>query len=149
MPMTPYELLGRLPGFVERLRAAPPVHVERGILEVKGWCESAGQLLKEAAAAAICLANGEGGILLVGLDPERVIEHATPCPHEEVTPEWLHESVRRHSHPSVECTACRLVEAVPATPAAAKDCIALLVPRKSIAGMHRTDLGVCLVRRGG
>lgn len=147
--MTPYELLGRLPGFVERLRAAPPIHVERGILEVKGWGESSNQLWKEAADAAVCLANAEGGILLVGLDSERVIAQATPCPHENVTPEWLQESVRCHSHPPVECTACRLGEAVPATPAAAKQCIVLLVPRKAIAGMHRTDQGVCLIRRGG
>lgn len=147
--MTPYELLGRLPGFVERLCAAPPVHVERGMLEVKGWCESSSQLWKEVADSAVCLANAEGGILLVGLDPERLLEQAAPCPHESVTAEWLQESVRSHSHPPVECTACRLGEAVPATPAAAKQCIVLLVPRKTIAGMHRTDNGACLVRRGG
>jgi ATP-dependent DNA helicase RecG len=148
MPMTPYELLGRLPGFVERLRATPPVHAESGILEVKGWCASKNQLWKEATDAAVCLANGEGGIVLVGLDPERVIEEAPPCPHEKVSPEWLQESVRTHSHPPVECTACRLGKAVPATPAAAQKCIVLLVPRKAIAGMHRTHQGVCLVRRG-
>ena len=149
MPMTPYELLGRLPGIVERLRATPPVYAERGILEVKGWCESKNQLSKEAADAAICLANAEGGILLVGIDAERVIEEATPCPHEAVTPEWLQESVRCHSHPPVECAACRLGDAVPAAPAAAKQCIVLLVPKKAIAGSHRTDQGVCLIRRGG
>lgn len=147
--MTPYELLGRLPGFVERLRAAPSTHVGAGILEVKGWCDSKKQLQEETTDAAVCLANTEGGIVLVGLDPNRVIEEAPPCPHEEVTPEWLQESVRACSHPPVECTACRLGDAVPATPAAAQQCIALLVPRKSIAGMHRTHQGVCIIRRGG
>ncbi|HXH49073.1 MAG TPA: ATP-binding protein [Terriglobia bacterium] len=148
MPMTPYELLGRLPGFVERLRATPPAQVERDILEVRGWCDSKNQLWKEATDSAVCLANAEGGIVLVGLDSARVIEDATPCPHENVTPEWLQESVRTHSHPPVECTACWLGEAAPHTPAAAQHCIAVLVPRKAIAGMHRTHQGVCLIRRG-
>jgi ATP-dependent DNA helicase RecG len=148
MPMTPYELLGRLPSFVERLRVTPPAQMERGILEVTGWCGSKKQLWKEATDAAVCLANGEGGIVLVGLDPERVIEEAPPCPHQKVSPEWLQESVRTHSHPPVECTACRLGEAVPATPAAAQHCIVLLVPRRAIVGMHRTHQGVCLIRRG-
>ncbi|HET7100773.1 MAG TPA: ATP-binding protein, partial [Terriglobia bacterium] len=88
------------------------------------------------------------GIVLIGLDPRRLIDEAPPCPHENATPEWLQESVRKHSHPPVECTACRLGEAVPATPAAAQNCLVLLVPRKTLAGMHRTHRGVCLVRQG-
>jgi ATP-dependent DNA helicase RecG len=149
MPVTPYELLGRLPDFVAQLRTTPPVRVESSVFEVKGWCDSEGELWKEATDAAVCFANSEGGIVLIGLDNQRLIEEAPRCPHEKVTPEWLQESVRMHSHPPVECTACRLGEAVPATPEAAKQCIVLLVPRKSVAGMHRTHRDVCLVRHGG
>jgi predicted HTH transcriptional regulator len=148
MPMTSYELLGRLPGFVERLRTTAPNRVEKGIFELRGWCGSTQQLWKEAAEAAVCLANSEGGIVLIGLDPDRLIDEAPPCPHEGVTPEWLQHLVREQSHPAVDCTACRLGEAVPATPAAAQECLVLLVPRKAIVGMHRTHRGVCLVRRG-
>ncbi|HKT13615.1 MAG TPA: ATP-binding protein [Terriglobia bacterium] len=146
--MTPYELLGRLPDFVKRLHTAPPDRVERSIFEVRGWCESRGELWKEATDAAVCLANASGGIVLMGLDQSRLINEAPPCPHQEVTPEWLEESVRKHSHPPVECTACRLGEAVPATPGTAKGCIVLLVPPKTIARLHRTHGGVCLVRHG-
>jgi ATP-dependent DNA helicase RecG len=149
MPMTPYELLGRLPDFVKQLHEAPPDQLGRGIFEIKGWCESRRDLWKEATDAAVCMANTEGGIVLIGLDQSQLIDEAPPCPHEEVTPEWLQESVRKHSHPPVDCTACRLGEAVPATPSAAKDCLVLLVPRKTMAGMHRTHRGVCLVRHGG
>ena len=146
--MTPYELLARLPGFVEQLRTTPPSRLERGIFEVMGWCDSERELWNEATDAAVCLANAEGGIVLIGLDNDRLIHEVSPCPHEKVTAEWLQESVRKHSQPAVECTACRLGEAVPSTPAAARHCIALLVPRKAIAGLHRTHRGVCLVRRG-
>ena len=146
--MTPYELLGRLPDLVKQLRTTPPDQVERSIFEVRGWCGSEQDLWKEATDAAVCMANADGGIVLIGLDPRRLIDEAPPCPHEKVTPEWLQESVRNHSHPPVECTACRLAEAVPATPHAAQNCLVLLVPRKTLAGMHRTDRGVCLVRQG-
>ena len=148
MPMTPYDLLARLPRLVEQLRATPPGRVDRGILEVKGWCNNERDLWKEATDAAVCLANADGGIVLVGLDNDCLIDQAPPCPHENVTPEWLKELVRKYSHPPVECTACRLGEAVPAAPIAAKDCIVLLVPRKTIVGMHRTHHGVCLIRHG-
>jgi len=147
--MTPYELLGRLPDFVKQLQSAPPDQVERGIFEVRGWCESRRELWKEATDTAVCMANADGGIVMIGLDHRRLIDEAPPCPHEEVTPEWLEDSVRKHSHPPVECTACRLGEAVPSTPSAAQNCLVLLVPRKNIVGMHRTHRGVCLVRHGG
>ncbi len=147
--MTPYELLGRLPDLVKQLRNTPPGQVERSIFEVLGWCGNEQDLWKEATDAAVCMANTDGGIVLFGLDPQRLIDEAPPCPHEKVTPEWLEESVRKHSNPPVECTACRLGEAVPSTPPAAQNCLVLLVPRKTIAGMHRTHRGVCLVRQGG
>lgn len=146
--MTPYELLGRLPDLVKQLRTTLPGQVDRSIFEVRGWCGSEGDLWKEATDAAVCMANTEGGIVLIGLDPQRLMDEAPPCPHENATPEWLQESVRKNSHPPVECTACRLGEAVPATPAAAQNCLVLLVPRKTLAGMHRTHRGVCLVRNG-
>jgi ATP-dependent DNA helicase RecG len=146
--MTPYELLGRVPAFVERLRETAPNGLEKGIFEFRGWCGTKRQLWTEASEAAVCLANGDGGIVLIGPEPDRRIDEVPPCPHEGVTPEWLQKSIREHTHPAVECTACRLGEAVPATPAAAQGCLVLLVPRKTIVGMHRTHQGVCLVRRG-
>jgi ATP-dependent DNA helicase RecG len=146
--MTPYELLGRLPDFIDRLRTTAPNGLEKGIFEFRGWCGSKRQLWMEATEVAVCLANADGGIVLIGLDEDRLIDEAPPCPHEGVTPDWLHESVREHTYPPVECTVCRLGEAVPAAPGAAKDCLVLLVPRKTIVGMHRTHRGVCLVRRG-
>lgn len=103
--MTPYELLGRLPDLVKQLRNTPPGQVERSIFEVLGWCGNEQDLWKEATDAAVCMANTDGGIVLFGLDPQRLIDEAPPCPHEKVTPEWLEESVRNHSHPPVECTA--------------------------------------------
>ena len=146
--MTPYELLGRLPDLVKQLRNTPPGQVERSIFEVLGWCGNEQDLWKEATDAAVCMANTEGGVVLFGLDPQGLIDEAPQCPHEKVTPKWLEESVRKHSNPPVECTACRLGEAVPATPPAAQNCLVLLVPRKTIAGMHRTHRGVCFVRQG-
>jgi ATP-dependent DNA helicase RecG len=148
MPMTPYELIGRLPDFVNQLRTTPPDQVKRSIFEVREWCGNEQDLWKEATDAAVCMANTDGGIVLFGLDPQRLIDEAPPCPHEKVTPEWLEASVRQHSNPPVECTACRLGEAVPATPSAAQNCLVLLVPRRTIAGMHRTHRGVAFIRHG-
>ena len=146
--MTQYELLGRVPAFIEQLRKAPPAQVARGIFEVIGWCDNERDLWMEATDAAVCLANAEGGILLVGLDDESLIDRAQACPHKQVTPEWLQESVRKYSYPPVECTACWLGEAVPATPEVAQHCIVLVLPRRTILRVHRTHRGVCLVRRG-
>jgi ATP-dependent DNA helicase RecG len=148
MPMTQYELLGRLPAFVEQLRTTPPARAARGIYEVMGWCDSEKDLWKEATDAAVCLANADGGIVLIGLDDESLLTQASVCPHEGVTPERVQESIRKYSYPPVECTPCWLGEAVPTTPEVARHCMVLVVPRKTILRMHRTHRGVCLVRRG-
>lgn len=147
--MTPYDLLARLPAFVEQLKTTPAAGAEGGIFEVKGWGVNERGLSKETTNAAVCLANTDGGIILVGLEEDCLLDQALPCPHERVTPNWLQESVRKNSHPPVDCTACTLGEVAPSAPDAARKCIVLLVPQKTILGVHRTQSGVCLVRRGG
>ncbi len=146
--MTSSELLGQVPDLVEQLRRTPPCGVERRIFEVKGWCYDEKDLWKETTDAAVCLANTDGGIILVGLDDKQLIDQARPCPHSGVTPEWLRDSVSKFSHPAVECSAHWLREIVPTAPPSAKDCIVLVVPRKTILGVHRTHRGVCLIRHG-
>jgi ATP-dependent DNA helicase RecG len=113
---------------------------------VKSWCSSERELWKLVAEAVVCLTNSEGGILLVGPEDKQTIDTTPLCPHGQVTPQWLKEQIRRYTHPPVECTAYRLGDLLGLTPGNVASVITVLVPRKTILGMHTTHSGLCLVR---
>src|SRR3990172_3734708 len=45
--------------------------VESQTIEIKSWCHDDRQLAEKVAEAAACLANTDGGIVLVGIDDKR------------------------------------------------------------------------------
>jgi len=131
---------------VEQLHHKPPRELERADFEVKGWCRSEKELRREVVDTAVCFANAEGGILLVGPDDTKTIDFTPSCHHGGVTPEWLAEEIRKFSHPPVDCTAVWLRELVDSLPAPVGRCVVINVPKKGILGKHTTHAGVCLVR---
>lgn len=140
------EALQSLREFVEKLETKPPCDVERGTFEVKGWCRTERELWKLVVDAVVCLANAEGGAVLVGPDDGQRIQLTRPCPHPGVSPEWLREQIRKFSHPPVECSAHRLKDLYSSLPGTAGQALVVLVPRKRIMGVHTTHAGVCLIR---
>lgn len=141
-------LLSHLLAFLADLQRCPPHEVERGKFEVKSWCTDERELWKEVCDAAICLANSDGGLVLVGPKDRELLQFTAPCPHPHVSPEWLKDQVQRFSVPPVECSGHWLRDVCDHVPSAAERCIIVAVPRRRILGLHRTHRGVCLVRHG-
>ena len=58
-------------GIVQRLETARPCDLESQTLEFKSWGRDAKDLSVSVSEAAICLANSEGGLVVVGADDTR------------------------------------------------------------------------------
>ena len=74
--------------------------LESQTLEVKGWCRDEKDLAREISEAAVCLANGDGGLVLVGVDDKKLGDAAiTRCPYPVLRPTGSKlEYVNLHAH---------------------------------------------------
>ena len=73
-------------GIVQRLETARPCDLESQTLEFKSWGRDAKDLSVSVSEAAICLANSEGGLVVVGADDKATGVAATPpCPSRDQT----------------------------------------------------------------
>lgn len=134
--------------FLDKVKSCPPCQLEGQRLEVKGWCSCAKELSQEIAEAAVCLANADGGIVLIGVSNRHISPTCfKPCAHPEVNPEWVEERLSVLTSPPVVCRAFKLSELLPhmvGTPEASV--IVLDVPRTSSVELHKFQ-GVCYKRR--
>jgi hypothetical protein len=70
--------------------AQDPEVVESSSLEIKNWSNDDKELPEKVSEAAACLANWEGGAVLIGVGPSRYSpQRFSPCPYPNVV------SVRR------------------------------------------------------
>src|ERR1017187_6989593 len=58
----------------------PADALENESLEIKGWCNSERELTEKLADATSCLANAQGGVLLIGIDDGMGSRRFSPCP---------------------------------------------------------------------
>ncbi len=78
--------------------------VENEQLEVKGWGKGKGDLVDRVVDAASCLANAQGGILIVGIEEDKwPRKRFSRCPYPEVNPAWLALRVQDNTYPPVNC----------------------------------------------
>jgi hypothetical protein len=140
--------LSQVTGILDQLRECPAGRLETQTLEFKGWCQDEKELSRVVAEATVCLANTEGGLVIVGVDDRSVGSAAIiPCPYPEITCDWFRMRIRDLTRPPVPCQVLRLCEppfSLRGTPAA--DLFVIQIERKKHASGHRTSQGVSFVR---
>ena len=148
MLTTREELIQPLRDFLEKVRSAPPITLEGQTLEVKGWCSNAKELSREISWAAACLANADGGVMVVGVLDKKIAPSCfKSCPHEEVNPDWIEERVGVLTRPPVTCRAYWVRELIPELAAATEGSLIIVgVPRTTSLELHRFG-GVCYKRK--
>lgn len=118
-------------------------------MEVKGWCRDEKQLAEKVSEAAHCLANAEGGTVLVGVDEVNGRANFSRSPHPNITPAWLVARVHDLTVPPVECSALDISQMLTDV-LDVHDCnaFAICVPRTRYPSGHMTMKGVSKVRIG-
>lgn len=140
------KLAEKLRPIISQLHDTPPCQLERVSFEVKNWCRTEKELKKKATDWTVCFANANGGILLLGPEDEKTIQHTQECPYEFVTPDWILQQIKKETHPPVKCAVYSLGEVLADISTELASCIVIDVPPKEILGKHTTHGGVCLVR---
>ncbi|MGH9828109.1 MAG: AlbA family DNA-binding domain-containing protein, partial [Blastocatellia bacterium] len=117
-------------------------------LEFKSWCKDERELSHQIAEAAVCLANAEGGLVIVGVDDRRVERAAvTVCPHASISADWAKAKIRELTKPPVRCTVARVCD-LPLAPLIVdhQSLLVIEVQRTNQPSGHRTSRGVSFVR---
>ena len=134
--------------FLAKVGGSPPCQLEGQRLEIKGWCSCPKELSQEIAEAAVCLANADGGIVIIGVSDKHTSPICfKPCTHPEVNPEWVEERVSVLTSPPVVCRAFTVSELLPQMVGTREAGVMVLdVPRTSSVELHKFQ-GVCYKRR--
>lgn len=133
---------------ITQLLAQSPDALENDRLEIKGWCRDERELIEKAVDASLCIANAQGGHVLIGLD-DKGSRRFTPCPHINVSTNWLVTRIQDHTHPPVSCRAIdltSLVAEIRGTGGA--NLFALIVDKKRTISGHTNDKGISRIRVG-
>jgi ATP-dependent DNA helicase RecG len=124
--------------------------VESEELEIKGWCSDERELADKVAEACACIANTSGGFVVVGVaEGVRPGRKFSPCPHPDITPNWLQTKVQNLTRPPVETfpfDASGIAAEITCCPGV--NLFALRVPRTRCISGHLTHKGVSKVRVG-
>ncbi len=128
----------------------PIERIENQTLEIKGWCQDEKSLAQKVADAASCLANADGGIIIVGAsDDNGGPGKFSRCPFPNVSAAWLRTRTQDLTHPPVECTSHDLSELLTEIcPCGGGNLFALDVPRTRYLGGHVTTAGISKIRVG-
>ena len=122
--------------------------LENEQLEIKGWCNDERQLAEKVSDAAVCLANANGGVVLVGIGEDLTHQKFSRCPH-HITPCWLVERVHDTTHPPVGCEAIDLSGVLQdVTGRSDAHAYALIVQRKKCVSGHSNSKGISRIRVG-
>ena len=127
----------------------PADALESDSLEIKGWCNNERELTEKVADATSCLANAQGGVLLVGIEDGMTPRRFSPCPFGNVSPAWLVARVHDNTHPPVVCRALDVSESLGEVRGVADaQVFALIIERKRCLSGHVTSKGICRARSG-
>ena len=123
--------------------------MESEFLEIKGWCKDEKELTEKLADAASCLANHEGGAVLVGIGEGSKNQRFSRCPFPNLSPTWLVARVQDNTHPPVECHGLDLTSVLAEVRGTSDAHVfALQVQRKKCVSGHATSKGISRVRSG-
>lgn len=124
--------------------------LESEILEFKGWCNNEKHLAEKASDSAVCLANAHGGLLILGIDDKN---HGSlkfsPCPHRDVTAEWIAQRIQDGTVPPVDIRVADASQLLRETTERSKaQCFAVFVTKTRRAGGHQTTSSLSRIRNG-
>src|SRR5712671_1017660 len=103
----------RIEGILNSLMAAPATDVESQTLEFKSWGKDEKDLSRLLAEATVCLANADGGLVIVGVRDKKAGRAAfEPCPFGTIRGDWVRSRVGRVTKPPVKCYVERAGDAV-------------------------------------
>ncbi len=126
----------------------PAAELESQTLEFKGWGKDERELIRKVEQDVVCLANSEGGLLILGINDKAVGRAAFErCSFGPVTVQWVKARIQQFTKPPVQCNVAKAGDLVTdlACPGSG-DVIVIEVPKTSHPGRHRTSGGVCYVR---
>jgi ATP-dependent DNA helicase RecG len=132
-----------------QLCSQPADALESEFLEIKGWCKDEKELTEKLADAASCLANHEGGVVLVGIGEGSKNQRFSRCPFANLSPKWLVARVQDHTHPPVECEGLDLTSVLAEVLGTGDAHVyALQVQRNKCVSGHANSKGISRVRSG-
>src|SRR5579872_267510 len=135
---------------LSRLLTESTESLESDTLEIKGWCHDERELAEKIGDVSACLANANGGMLIVGASNERAgRQKFTPCPHASVTPRWMTGRIHDLTFPPVVCSAHDVSDLLSQVlGSAGRNAFAVCIPKKKIFGDHLTAKGISRIRVG-
>ena len=124
--------------------------VESEYLEIKGWCHDERQLAEKVSEAAACIANANGGWVLVGVDEDDTRRSKfSACPHPCITVEWLVQRIHDLTMPPVEHSVndiSYLVQDITGIQSA--NAFLVTLPKSKKLSGHVTIKGISKIRNG-
>ncbi len=122
--------------------------LEGQTLEFKSWGKDEKDLSRHLAEATVCLANAEGGLVIVGVHDNKVGRAAfEPCRFGTIRADWVRSRIQQLTKPPVECNVKKVGDLVANLPCAeCRDVIVIEVAKRSNPNGHRTNDGVSFVR---
>jgi len=138
----------RIEGILNSLMAVPATDVECQTLEFKGWGRDEKDLSRLLAEATVCLANADGGLVIVGVHDRNIGRTAfEPCRFGTIRADWVRARIGQLTKPPVRCYVERAGDAVRDLPCAeSADVIVIQVFRRTNPGGHTTNDGISYVR---
>ena len=130
-----------------QLCAQSPERVEYEQLEIKGWCNNERQLTEKVVEATSCLANAQGGTVIVGVaeEPPRF----SSCPFRNVTAAWLETRIKDQTIPPVECEVHDLTALLAEVRGASgANAFGIVIPKTRHLCAHVTTAGISKIRVG-
>jgi ATP-dependent DNA helicase RecG len=139
-----------LRGIVTQLSVQAADRVESESIEVKGWCSGAKEFFEKLGEYSACLANANGGFLILGIGEEGCkSDRFKKCPYREVNAEMLSRKLNDLTIPPVTCVVydiSDIVAEITGIPEA--QAFALNIPKSEKFTSHMTVKGVSKIRVG-
>jgi predicted HTH transcriptional regulator len=138
----------RVAEILDRLKESPAGKLESKVLEFKSWCKDQKALSYEISEAAVCLANADGGLVIIGVDDKKAgIQALKACPYPSLTVDWIKKVIRDLTKPPVQCNVAKATDLIPdlrTTPC--RDLLIIDVAKTHLPNGHRTNDGVSYIR---
>jgi ATP-dependent DNA helicase RecG len=140
----------QLKGIFLQLCTQPSSVIESETIEIKNWCKDEKQLAEKASESSACLANAQGGIVLLGIeDGDRRAGKFSKCPYANVTREWIVQRIQDSTVPPVEMSVMDASQLIQETTGSADaNCFAVFLPKSKRIGGHQTISGHSRIRSG-
>jgi ATP-dependent DNA helicase RecG len=138
----------RIEGILNNLMVSPAAELESQTLECKGWGKDEKDLSRLIGEATVCLANAEGGLVLIGVHDRKVGRAAfEACRFGSIRADWVRSRIGQATKPPVRCSVAMAREAVPNLPCPESgDVIVIEVFKRTNPSGHMTSDGISYVR---